>query len=124
MPDNASANAGRSLDTSISQRCIRLTAASARHNIAPMSRPFLLRITFAACLLGFAVSAYAQHPFLCCDYNGGKVCIVSAEGKIEWQYECKNPQDCWKLPNGNILFCFKSGALELTPDKKIVWEYK
>ncbi|MBI3879596.1 MAG: hypothetical protein HY301_05975 [Verrucomicrobia bacterium] len=77
---------------------------------------------FIALLL--ATSARAAHPFLCCDYGGGKVCVVSAEGKIEWQYDCKNPQDCWRLPNGNILFCFVSGALELTPDKKVVWEYQ
>ena len=70
------------------------------------------------------VSAEAAHPFLCCDYNGGKVCVVSAEGNIEWEYACKSPQDCWRLPNGNYLLCFVSGALELTPDKKTVWEYK
>lgn len=72
------------------------------------------------------MAARAAHPFLCCDYGGDKVCIVSAEGAIEWQYDCKHPQDCWKLPNGNILFCFVSGALEVTADavKKIVWEYK
>ena len=66
----------------------------------------------------------AAHPFLCCDHNGGKVCVVSAEGKIEWEYPCKNPQDCWRLPSGNFLFCFVSGALEVTPDKKVMWEYK
>ncbi len=76
-------------------------------------------------LLTLAVSiANAAHPFLCCDYNAGKVCQVSTEGKIEWEYPCKNPQDCWRLPNGNTLFCFVSGALEVTPDKRIVWEYK
>ena len=68
--------------------------------------------------------AHAAHPFLCCDYNGGKVATVSADGKIDVLYECKAPQDCWRLPNGNTLFCFVSGAIELTPDKKIVWEYK
>jgi len=82
----------------------------------------MLRI-FAA-LLALAITASAAHPFLCCDYGGGKVCVVSAEGKIEWQWDCKAPQDCWKLPNGNYLFCFVSGALEVTPDKKVVWEYK
>lgn len=68
----------------------------------------------------------AAHPFLCCDYGGDKVCIVSADGAIQWQYDCKHPQDCWKLPNGNILLCFVSGAVEVTADaaKKIVWEYK
>ena len=77
-----------------------------------------------AALLALASTAAAAHPFLCCDYGGGKVCVVSAEGKIEWQWDCKAPQDCWKLPNGNYLFCFVSGALEVTPEKKIVWEYK
>lgn len=74
----------------------------------------------------FAATSFAQasHPFLACDYNGGKVSVVSAEGKIEWEYSCKNPQDCWKLPNGNYLFCFVNGALEVSPDKKTVWEYK
>ena len=59
-----------------------------------------------------------------CAYNGCKVAAVAADGKIEWEYPCKSPQDCWRLPNGNTLFCFVSGAIELTPDKKIVWEYK
>jgi hypothetical protein len=71
-----------------------------------------------------ATAAQAAHPILCCDYGGGKVCVVSAEGNIEWQWDCKSPQDCWKLPSGNYLFCFVSGALEVTPDKKVVWEYK
>lgn len=77
-----------------------------------------------AALFALATTSSAAHPFLCCDYGGGKVCVVSDEGKIEWQWDCKAPQDCWKLPNGNYLFCFVSGALEVTPDKKIVWEYK
>lgn len=81
-------------------------------------------IRLLAVLFALATTASAAHPFLCCDYGGGKVCVVSAEGKIEWQWDCKSPQDCWKLPNGNYLFCFVSGALEVTPDKKIVWEYK
>ena len=75
-------------------------------------------------LLFVALPLQAAHPFLCCDHNGGKVCVVSAEGKIEWEYACKSPQDCWRLANGNYLFCFFSGAIEITPDKKIVWEYK
>jgi hypothetical protein len=70
------------------------------------------------------VAARAGHPFLCCDYNGGKVCVVSSEGAIEWQYEVKNPQDCWRLPNGNYLFAYVGGAMEVSPKKEIVWEYK
>lgn len=75
-------------------------------------------------LLLSAFRLQAAHPFLCCDYNGNKVCVVSDSGKIEWEYSCKSPQDCWRLANGNYLFCFVSGALEVAPEKKIVWEYK
>lgn len=71
-----------------------------------------------------AARSEAAHPFLCCDHNGGKVSVVSAEGVIEWEYACKAPQDCWRLANGNYLFCFFSGAIEITPTKQIVWEYK
>ena len=69
-------------------------------------------------------AARASHPFICCDYGGGKVAEVTADGKIAWEYPCKSPQDCWRLPNGNTLFAFVSGAIELTPERKVVWEYK
>ncbi len=75
-------------------------------------------------MLAAAFSARAERSFLCCDYPGGKVCIVAADGTIEWEYACKAPQDCWLLPNGNVLFCFATGAREVTRDKRVVWEYK
>ncbi len=71
-----------------------------------------------------SLSSFAAHPFLCCDSTGNKVAAVSADGKIEWEYPCQHPQDCWRLPNGNYLFCYQTGAIELTPEKKNVWEYK
>jgi len=82
----------------------------------------------AACCWGLLVlyvaSARAAHPFICCDNFGNKVCVVSADGKIQWEYSCSSPQDCWRLVSGNNLFCFANGALELTPDKQTIWEYK
>lgn len=62
--------------------------------------------------------------FLCCDHNGGQVCVVAADGAIIWRMAARNPQDCWKLPNGNILFCHMGGAIEADHDQTIVWEYK
>lgn len=79
---------------------------------------------FLAFLLNAVATALAGHPFLCCDYGGGKVAEVAADGKIVWEYACKNPQDCWRLPNGNTLLAFVSGAVEITPEQKVVWEYK
>jgi hypothetical protein len=77
-----------------------------------------------AALLAVTLSAHAARPFLACDHSGNKVCLVSAEGKIEWEYKCRGPQDCWMLPNGNILLCYVNGAVEVKRDKTIVWEYK
>ena len=81
------------------------------------------KLTFlaAVCLASFL---QAQHPVLCSDYNGGHVTVLSADGKIEWQVEAKSPQDCWRLPNGNILFAYVGGVKEMTKDKEVVWEYK
>jgi len=74
--------------------------------------------------LAVAADAPVRHRILCCDYTGGRVAIVSDKGEIEWEFPAKNPMDCWLLPNGNVLFCDHPGAREVTPDKKIVWEYK
>jgi outer membrane protein assembly factor BamB len=65
-----------------------------------------------------------QHRFLCSDYSGGKVCIVNTAGTIEWEFPAKNPQDCWMLPNGNILFSHLTGVKEVTLGKEVVWEYQ
>ena len=48
-----------------------------------MESPSLLRL--AAVFFAGLFTLQAARPFLCCDYNGGKVCAVSAEGKIEWK---------------------------------------
>ena len=86
-------------------------------------KSFLLRCAVLT-ILASSSPVRADHPFLCTDAYAGKVCVVSADGKIEWENACKHPQDCWRLPNGNYLFCHSGGALEMTPDKKTVWEYK
>ncbi|HEV2133499.1 MAG TPA: hypothetical protein VGR47_04495 [Terracidiphilus sp.] len=73
----------------------------------------------------------AQHPFLYCgewqnrSIENQKIYVIR-DGKIVWAYT--NPgkgelDDCWMLPSGNILFDRQFGASEITPDKKIVWNY-
>ncbi len=82
-------------------------------------------ITLAFLFTAFVTHAVeVTHPFLCTDYNGNRVNLVAADGKIEWTYECKDPQDCWRLANGNYLFCYVNGAREMTPGNKTVWEYQ
>jgi len=73
----------------------------------------------------------AQHPFLYCgewqnrSTSDQQIHIVRG-GKVVWSYT--NPLkgelgDCSLLSNGNILFSRQFGASEITPDKKIVWNY-
>ena len=67
--------------------------------------------------------AVLSHRFLCADYGGNKVCLVGADGTIEWQTPAARPQDVWLLPNGNILFSHLLGAKEMTLGGRVVWEY-
>lgn len=64
------------------------------------------------------------HPFLCADYGQGKVFMVSAEGKVQWEFPAPSAHEVWRLPNGNFLLSRLQGPVEITPDRKIVWEYK
>lgn len=73
----------------------------------------------------------AQHPFLYCGEwqrrsLSDQTMYIVRDGKIVWSYT--NPLrgelgDCSRLENGNILFSRQFGASEITPDKKIVWNY-
>jgi len=76
----------------------------------------------------------AQHPFL---YTGEwdhrfamQTMFIVRDGKVVWTYQIpiKDPTgtleelgDATMLSNGNIVFCRKVGASEITPDKKIIW---
>ncbi len=62
--------------------------------------------------------------FACADYGGNKICLVNDRGQITWQYPAIGPQDVWVLGNGHILFSHVKGAMEVTRDKRIVWQYK
>lgn len=64
------------------------------------------------------------HPFVCTDYSAGKVFVVNAAGKAEWEYAAPNCNDLWVLPNGNFLFNTGHGVQEVTREKKVVFEYK
>jgi outer membrane protein assembly factor BamB len=86
--------------------------------------PRLLAFFCVLDLLPVFAGGEVSHRFLCCDYNGDQVCIVAADGNIEWRVEAHHPQDCWLLPNGNILFAYNDGAKEVTMAKEVVWEYK
>lgn len=84
-----------------------------------------IALTLASCQSGSARSDKpVSHPFLCSDYGGKMVRMVSAEGAGVWEYPAQGPQDVWRLANGNILFSHIRGVKEVTYDKEVVWEYE
>lgn len=64
-----------------------------------------------------------SHRFLA--QGNGKVMIVNAYGDVEWETPCPGTaHDIALLPNGNILFpTGDTTIVEMTPDKKIVWQH-
>jgi hypothetical protein len=80
---------------------------------------------------GLPGNGLAQHPFLYCgEWQNRSVDKQTMQivrgGKMVWSYT--NPLrgelgDCTMLSNGNIVFSRQYGASEITPDKKIVWNY-
>jgi hypothetical protein len=81
---------------------------------------FVLSISFAA----YAEDAKPiSHRILGADK--GHVCLLSAEGQVEWEAPCwGGAHDLTLLPNGNILFPVSSHEIvEMSPDKKIVWKF-
>ena len=64
------------------------------------------------------------HPFACADYSQGKVFIVSAAGKVEWEYKAPSCNDVWVLPGGNLLFVTGHGVKEVSRDNTVVFNYE
>ncbi len=99
---------------------------------------FKIRSVIAAAIFLLALTQFATsapqtgnpiqqgrgHRFACTDYSQGKVFIVSAEGKVEWEYPAPNCNDLWVLPNGNLLFNTGHGVKEVTREKQVVFNYQ
>lgn len=70
-----------------------------------------------------------RHAFYIADGGRGMVLRFSPEGKLLWEFRAPNCFDLCVLPNGNVVFACRMkgrdyGVREVTPDKKVVWEYK
>jgi len=68
--------------------------------------------------------AEGAKPFLACDYVGGAVAMVNAEGTVLWSIPARTPQDCWQLPDGGVLYCEQGGAVKIDAHQNRIWEYK
>jgi len=92
-----------------------------------LQRPRILRGILLCAALGAAAQlegAPSGHPFVCTDYTQGRVCLVSLEGKVTWEYPAPSCNDVWILPNGNLLFDAGHGVKEVTRGKAVVFDYE
>ncbi len=116
-------------------------SASAKPTPATVSTPPLININplfphgpySAAELPGKGIN---QHPFF---YTGQydfrnpvQRMVIVRDGKVTWSYEIptndasntlQELSDATLLSNGNVVFARKTGAGEVTPDKKLIWNY-
>lgn len=66
------------------------------------------------------------HRVLAADRSTGKVAVVAADGKVEWEFpNTHDVHDLWLLPNGNVLtHTSHITVVEISPEKTIVWKYE
>src|SRR5262245_51134990 len=87
-----------------------------------------MRTVLSLLVVAVVVPAFAADPpkyrVLAQDKN--HVAIVGADGKVEWEVECKyNSHDIHMLPNGNLLLHTGPATVtEMTPKKEVVWRYE
>ncbi|MEI7947538.1 MAG: aryl-sulfate sulfotransferase [bacterium] len=71
-------------------------------------------------------------PLLFTIENMKKIIRLDKTGNVVWEYPADTARDVWQLPNGNVLFPYsisnganhaETGAMEVTPGKKIVWKF-
>ena len=74
-------------------------------------------------------------PFLYAAEGAKKILSYDRAGKVAWEYPAGMSRDVWRLPNGNVLFCYNdnydsgtndnpSGVMEVTSNKMIVFHFK
>ena len=107
-----------------------------------------MKTPFFACLLALCATQltnaaakaaegelHESPPFLYAAEGSKKILSYDRAGKIAWEYPAGMSRDVWRLPNGNVLFCYNdnydsgtnenpSGVMEVTSDKKIVFHFQ
>ncbi|MFA5194009.1 MAG: hypothetical protein WC740_25150 [Verrucomicrobiia bacterium] len=53
-----------------------------------------------------------------------RVMILAADGAVAWEHPTALTHDAWMLANGNVLFADGATVTEVTPDHRVVFQYK
>lgn len=86
-------------------------------------------VVLAVCLVLAAVqpasAAEPTHRFITADSSKGRIAIIDAAGKTEWEYKIGPLHDLHVLPDGHVLFQTSwTRIVEVDPKtNKVVWEY-
>src|ERR1017187_623613 len=69
----------------------------------------------------------AEHDFMYAGESHDRNIFIVRQGKIVWSYGDPSGKgeisDAVMLSNGNVLFAHKYGVTEITPEKKVIWNY-
>ncbi|MFO0935823.1 MAG: hypothetical protein U0798_04810 [Gemmataceae bacterium] len=67
-----------------------------------------------------------SHRFIASDRERGKMLIIGADGKTEWEFANRHDVHAIQvLPNGNFLTqTSNTTTVEVNPKKEIVWKYE
>ena len=93
----------------------------------------MTRLLSLAAVILFSVSVLAQADdkvstprYKVLGADKGHVAIVDAKGKVVWEYaDPAEVHDIALLPGGNVLLqTSRTRIVEVTPDKKVAWEYE
>ena len=95
-----------------------------------------LFLTLCLALVSLLTCPAAESPpFLYAAEGAKKILSYDRAGNVAWEYPAEMSRDAWRLPNGNVLFCYNdnydgrkddnpSGVMEVTPGKKVVFHFK
>ena len=82
------------LDAACVNHSCTTTGARPLYRILPSFRCALAGLLFIVTVAAFG----AEHRFAAADYVQGKVFIVAADGKVEWEHPAPSCNDLWALP--------------------------
>ncbi|MBL8812115.1 MAG: hypothetical protein JNM43_18260 [Planctomycetaceae bacterium] len=89
-------------------------------------RPSRLILSFCSLILLWPQSEVAaqeqkiNHSLL---VLGQRTAIISEQDEVTWEYD-GGSRDGFVLPNGNVLLVYRDRAVEVQPDKTVVWSRK
>jgi hypothetical protein len=81
------------------------------------------------------IHAPGFRPLIFACEGAKKIVIFAHDGSVQWEYPAEMSRDVWRLPDGNVLFCYNnqyrgdrndnpSGVMEVSPDKKVVFHFR